>query len=192
LTEADSVPADGHERPAIHPDSISTFEHSFDSHAARDRLEPGATVITDDGFELIEGVIWFRNKNQLVSPNKPATTPYRALLPEHVDGLLVACAVSATNVAFSAIRMEPCFMANGHAAGVAAALARRTNRSLRRVDVGALQKELVKQGQVLVFFNDLATDDPDFSDIQLAAVAGGEQGFSAAPLRTAIRDGRAS
>lgn len=189
LTEADSVPAEGRERPEIHKDSICTFEHSFDSHAARDRLEPGATVMTDDGFELIEGVIWFRNKNQLVSPNKPATTPYRALLPEQVDGLLVACAVSATNVAFSAIRMEPCFMANGQAAGTAAALAIRTGAKPRAIDTGALQRELVKQGQVLVYFNDLPLDDPDFAAIQLAAVEGTAEKFSASAVRAAIREG---
>ena len=57
------------------------------------------------------------------------------MLPEGIEGLLVACgAVSATNVAFSAIRMEPAYMALGQAAGTAAALA---------VDHLAEQREVV-------------------------------------------------
>ncbi len=192
LTEADSIPAPGKARPPVHKDTISTFEHSFDSHAARDRLEPNATVFTEDGFELIEGVIWFRNKNLLVSPNKPATLPYRAMLPEVMDGLLVPCALSATNVAFSAIRMEPCFMANGHAAGVAAALAVRAGQAPRQVDAKALQRALIGQGQVVVYFDDLALDDPDFAAIQMAATEGAAETFAAAPVRAAIREGAAS
>jgi hypothetical protein len=83
-------------------------------------------------------------------------------------------------------------MANGHAAGVAAALAHRTGHDVRHIDVGALQQVLVAQGQVLVFFNDLPTDDPDFAAIQLAAVAGAEEGYSCAPLRAAVKEARAT
>lgn len=183
VTEHDSIPKAGAVRPAIHPDSIATFEHSFDSHACRDRLDPGATVVTDDGFELIEGVIWFRNKNQLVSPNKPATMPYRAMLPARIEGLLVPSALSATNVAFSAIRMEPAWMAAGNAAGVAAALAGRAGLPPRDVPIGTLQAELVAQGQVLAYFDDLRLDDPDFAPLQIFAVREGAPTFSAAATR---------
>lgn len=179
LTESDSIPTAGQVRPVIHRDSIATYEHSFDSHACRDRLEPGAVVRTDDGFELIEGVIWFRNKNQLVSPNRPATVPYGAILPRGLDGLLVPIALSATNVAFSSIRMEPVWMSTGHAAGVAAALAVRSGVQPRDIPIDRLQAELVAYGQVLAYFDDLQLEDPDFAAIQLQAVRHGAPTYSA-------------
>ncbi|MEI6972579.1 MAG: FAD-dependent oxidoreductase [bacterium] len=184
LTESDSVPLPGQVRPAIHRDAIGIYEHSFDSHACCDRLEPGAVVRADDGFELIEGVIWFRSRNQQFSPNRPATIPYRAILPERLDGLLVPSALSATNVAFSSIRMEPAWMATGHAAGVAAALAVRAGVPPRQVPIGPLQAELVAQRQVLVYFDDLRLDDPEFAAIQLHAVTHGAPTFAVASARS--------
>lgn len=171
ITEHDSSPPAGRERPHIHKDAIAIYEHGFDSHQCRTRGRPGATVTTSDGFELIEGVIWFRNGNKLKAPNRPATVPYRAIVPEKVDGLLVPSALSATNVAFSAIRMEPAFMALGQAAGAAAAQALAERIDVRRIDVRRLQETLAGQGQVLAYFKNLSLDDPDFAQVQLRAVA---------------------
>jgi glycine/D-amino acid oxidase-like deaminating enzyme len=73
--------------------------------------------------------------------------PYRALVPQKIDGLLVAgrC-VSATHEALSAIRvMAQCF-GMGQAAGTAAAVAVQTGVSPRRVDVRRLQETLVARG----------------------------------------------
>ncbi len=183
LVESDSIPVPGRARPDIHRDAIATYEHSFDSHACRDRLEPGAIVRTDDGFELIEGVIWFRNKNHLVSPNRPATIPYGAIVPREHDGLLVPMALSATNVAYSSIRMEPVWMSVGQAAGVAAAIAVEQGVQPRHVPIDQLQSTLVERHQVLVYFDDLQLEDDDFADIQRLAVRDGAPSFSAADLR---------
>jgi hypothetical protein len=169
LTEHDSMPEAGRQRPHIHKDTIAICEHSFDGHPCRTRSSPGAIAKTSDGFELLEGVIHFRNR--LKAPNRPATIPYRAIVPQKVDGLLVPAALSATHVAFSAVRMEPAWMATGQAAGMAAAQALSQNQIVRHVDVRQLQKNLVKQHQVLVYFNDLTLEDPDFEEIQLKAIA---------------------
>jgi ribulose 1,5-bisphosphate synthetase/thiazole synthase len=73
--------------------------------------------------------------------------PYRSLLPEKIDGLLVAgrC-ISATHVAASAGKSMGNCMATGHAAGVAAALAVRKNVQPREVDVAELQSALKADG----------------------------------------------
>ena len=73
--------------------------------------------------------------------------PYRALLPEKVDGLLTAgrC-ISATHVAAAAGKSMGNCMATGHAAGLAAAMAARSRILPREVDVRTLQEALRQDG----------------------------------------------
>jgi hypothetical protein len=73
--------------------------------------------------------------------------PYRALLPEQVDGLLVAgrC-ISATHVAASAGKSMGNCLATGHAAGLAAALSVRAGCTPRALPVAAVQQALRKDG----------------------------------------------
>jgi len=77
--------------------------------------------------------------------------PYRALLPEKVDGLLVAgrC-ISASHVAASAGKSMGNCMATGHAAGVAAALSTTQSKLPRELGVGEIQQHLSKDGVDLV------------------------------------------
>lgn len=168
VTEHDSIPGHGRKRPEIHKDTIGVYEHGFDSHPCRNRTGKGGMRTASDGYELIEGVIYFKSK--MKSLNRPASIPYRAIVPEVIDGLLVPAALSATSVAYSSIRMEPVWMSVGQAAGNAAALALRDKVTARKVDVGELQKALVKQGQVLCYFKDLSLEDPAFESIQLSAI----------------------
>jgi hypothetical protein len=73
--------------------------------------------------------------------------PYRSLLPKSVDGLLVAGrAISATHEAQSSTRVIPISMAQGQAAGTAAALAARKNVNPREVDIHELQELLIADG----------------------------------------------
>ncbi len=76
--------------------------------------------------------------------------PYRILVPETMNGLLVAgrC-VSATHEALGAIRVMPCAFALGQAAGAAAALASLSHVEPRNVDVRELQRTLISQDVVL-------------------------------------------
>ena len=76
--------------------------------------------------------------------------PYRCLVPKKIEQLLVAGRpVSATHEAAGAIREMPQCFAMGQAAGVAAALAVKTKKPPRRIDVRALQKKLLEQNVVL-------------------------------------------
>jgi FAD dependent oxidoreductase len=91
------------------------------------------------------------NEGYLSVPVPPYPIPYRCLTPrrEEADDLLVAVCVSASHVAFSSLRMEPTYMLLGHAAGLAAAQAARRGVAVQDVDVDALQRSLLDQGQVL-------------------------------------------
>ena len=76
--------------------------------------------------------------------------PYRSLLPQGIDNLIVAgrC-LSATHFAHGATRnMAPCIV-TGQAAGTAAALAARGNAPVAHLDVADLQKRLVADNAFL-------------------------------------------
>jgi hypothetical protein len=73
--------------------------------------------------------------------------PYRAMLPRNVGNLLVAGrAIGGDRVAHAATRNMACCTVAGQGAGVAAALSIRDDRALDRIDIGAVQAELVRQG----------------------------------------------
>ena len=118
--------------------------------------------------------------------NRPSSLPYRIIVPEKVDGLLVPVAMSGSHVAFTTLRMEPVWMATGHAAGVAAAQAIAGKTNVREIDIRQLQETLVNQGQVLAYFEGLSLDDPDFASIQLKAVEGDYPYYDVTELRLSL------
>lgn len=96
--------------------------------------------------------------------------PYRSLLPQGVDNMLVAgrC-LSATHHAFGSIRVMATAMAVGQGAGTAAALAVREGISSREVNVGEVRRLLLEQGQYLL---DAGLDDAVQEDLRLARASG--------------------
>ena len=98
------------------PDIITLADHAMDRHG-----EGGGCV------ELRE----------------PYGVPYRCLLPKGIDNLLVACrGASFSSIAASSCRLSRTMMALGHAAGVAAALAKENGATLRAVPAEALRETL--------------------------------------------------
>jgi hypothetical protein len=72
--------------------------------------------------------------------------PYRALLPQRVGNLLVAGrAIGGDRIAHAATRNMACCAVAGQGAGVAAALSVRLGQELTRLDLAAVQAELVRQ-----------------------------------------------
>ncbi len=103
------------------------------------------------------------------SRNHPAPIPYRALLPRDLEGILViGKAYSCTHDALSLARMQRDLMAMGGVAGLAAAQAARTGRSLSEIDVEQLQSELIDAG--------ILTRDDVESDRLEARVTGWQEG----------------
>jgi len=137
LTQNDAKPVFETGLPARQPDGISVVEFEFDSHAvlkydpAYPQLRPGYFFVFHDPFQI----------------------PYRVVVPKVVDGLLVPVACSTTHVAYSALRMEPVFMALGEACGIAATKAQQSGTTVREVDVKSVQREIVKRGGVILYEN---------------------------------------
>ncbi len=73
--------------------------------------------------------------------------PYRAILPRTIDGMLVVgLGMSADHDAVPAMRMQRDLQNVGYAAGLAASIAVKTERTPRSIDVRALQGMLVDAG----------------------------------------------
>lgn len=76
--------------------------------------------------------------------------PYRSLIPQNADGVVVAgrC-ISATREASGSTRCGAQCMATGHAAGTAAALSAAANQNPRKLNVSKLQSTLREQNAIL-------------------------------------------
>jgi hypothetical protein len=105
------------------------------------RLLQGEYVVTK------HDVISRRHFADSVARGRDYYTPYRALLPRGVDGLLVAGRhYSAEPEAQRISREIPPCIAMGEAAGVAAVVALEAGVEVRNVDVAAVQRRLRAQG----------------------------------------------
>ncbi len=142
FTQHDAMLAPGMERAIIHTDAIACGGYSMDSHATRKKEPTHDTTL--EGFFYLGPI------------TRPYQIPYRVMVPQQIDALLVPGAVSATHIGFGTLRMEPVWMAMGQAAGTAAHLARRLQIEPRNVPVNRLQSWLVEQGQILTAFSDIA------------------------------------
>ncbi len=114
-------------------------------NAARfpDAIGRAAAPIDFHGGESDETLSWLKTHDK---GNAAYQIPYRALLPQRPDNLLVAgrC-VSAEHLAAGSVRMMPACAVTGQAAGTAAALAARQHVTPRRLSVSDLQEVLAAQ-----------------------------------------------
>jgi hypothetical protein len=101
------------------------------------------------------------------------SVPLGALVPETVDGLVVADkAISVSNVANGTTRLQPVVLLTGQAAGALAALAARDGREPRAVPVREVQRALLGAGAFLLPYLDVSPTDPLFARIQRVGATG--------------------
>ena len=114
----------------------------------------------------------------------PFTIPLGALIPINTDGLVLSSkSIGTTHITNAAYRVHPVEWAIGEAGGHLAALAVSKGVDVRDVVTNEarrrqLQGQLARYGVPLFWFNDVATDDPDFEAIQVLAAAGIVRGDS--------------
>ncbi|MDJ0648591.1 MAG: FAD-dependent oxidoreductase [Xenococcaceae cyanobacterium MO_188.B19] len=100
----------------------------------------------------------------------PFTIPYDAIVPESLDGLLVAEKnISVSHIANGSTRLQPVVMNIGQAAGMAAALCIKSNCQPRELDIRSLQRALltdpIAPSAVIPLFN-LSPNHPQWLDWQ--------------------------
>lgn len=85
------------------------------------------------------------------APALPYQIPYRSLTPKQgeCENLLVPVCLSASHIAYCSLRMEPVYMALGHASGLAAVMAIKGDQPVQRIDIRALRQKLTEQKAVL-------------------------------------------
>lgn len=110
-----------------YPDTITVARSNFDTH----------------GF-TIHPVFLIRQPDLL---DIDVDVPYRALLPRGLDGILVTgLGVSAHRDAMPVIRMQANIQNQGYAMGLAATMLAKDNLPTRKLDIKALQKQLITVG----------------------------------------------
>lgn len=174
FTELDNRVAPGLARTPIYPDSIAITDWSMDSHACTAETRPQYP---------------FDGKLILTEESRPAQIPYRAILPQGVDNLLVPVCLSATHVAWGSVRLEPVWMHVGESAGYAAALAIREGIAPAAIDSDKLVRTLASRGVMVAFFNDfdMKTSDPWVPAVQYFGTKGFFAGYDARPERPLTR-----
>lgn len=118
-------------------DSVAMGSFVIDCHIVQRILAADGTVRDEGSFQD--------------APVIPYQIPFRCLTPKRGEctNLLVPVCLSASHIAYCSLRMEPVYMALGHASGLAATMAIRSGRSVQDIDVPALSRKLLDQKAVL-------------------------------------------
>ena len=167
FTEHDATLAPGLDRAPIHHDSIGATEWALDSHECHWDTIGGSSR---------EGKIL------MTELTRPGQVPYRCLLPQEIDNLLVPGCCSASHVGWGTIRVEPTMVPIGEAAGRAAAQASAAGVPAAAVDVSGLQRALVESGAMITFLNDANPGDGEWVPVlQILGVYGFLPSYDAHP-----------
>ena len=155
FTAKDALPVSIGGRPPVHASSITASHYALDSHAVRKREEGRVHL---DGF--------------LSYPSAVYTVPYGVIVPKDVDNLLLPVPVSGSHIGFSTLRMEPCWMALGEAAGIASAIAIDKQVKMKNVPFELLQEHLLDNKATLLYYKDVEYTSPHFKLVQTLGLKG--------------------
>ena len=116
------------------PDEIGRNSYNVDVHASQEEMEKfGKDTLYKNNYQYDRG--------------ESHGIPLRSLIVKGVDNLLVAGrTISSDHLMMASIRVMPCCMVTGEAAGLTAALASKQNSGLRKVDSNDVRAILFKRG----------------------------------------------
>jgi arylsulfatase A-like enzyme len=168
FTEYDATLAAGLPHAPIHADGIAVTEWYLDTHACT--------------FERVQGSL-DEGKMMLHSLTFPGQAPYRCLLSEEIDNLLVPVCLSSTHVAWGTIRLEPTWMNVAESAAYAAAMAVKRDQTPAEVDPGELLRMLAERRVMISFFNDvdLGSEQPWVPAVEYLGTKGFFRNYDARP-----------
>ena len=155
FTAHDALPVSIGSRPPIHQQSITASHYALDSHAVRKREEGRIHL---DGF--------------LSYPTAVYTVPFGVMVSKSVDNLLLPVPVSGSHIGFSTLRMEPCWMAIGQAAGITASISIQDKVKVQNVNIQKLQDYLIDQNATLIYYKDVNVSSEDFRMVQYMGLKG--------------------
>lgn len=162
FTAADATVVNTGGRPPVHASSLTASHYGIDSHATRKREKDRHTL---EGF--------------LSYGTAPYTVPYGVIVPPNVTNLLAPVPASATHLGLATLRMEPCWMALGQAAGVAAVVSIETQTAAQDIAIKKVQDELISQRSILIYYKDVNADHPRFRALQFLGLQGYIPGWEA-------------
>lgn len=145
-------------RPPRHADAIAIGDWAIESRRCSDEV--------DAATGSYDGALFPR------ALRAPYQVPFGCLTPQGVDNLLVTTTISATHIAFCALRVEAVWTQTGAAAGIAAHLAARTGAPVSDTPVEAIQSRMLREKYKLTYLSDVETSHPDFVGMQWLALRG--------------------
>lgn len=171
--QQDSEHAPGDARAKLFTDSIAMGDYGNNCHG------------TSHEGPQIGG----KHGGELYNPVPPYQIPYASLVPKAAEctNLLVPVALSSSHVGFCALRLEPIWMSLGQAAGHAAALAAKSDRSVQDVSIPELQTRLWADHSATIYVADVLPGHPLFTAVQWWGTAGGLHHLNPMPAKPGQR-----
>ena len=122
------------QRPSGRSDIVAYGSYGLDSHSVRRIVvqdEEGRPVVKNEG-------------NLNVHVESPYPISYACLVPkpEECSNLLVPVCLSSSHIAYSSLRVEPCFMVLGQVAGLAAVFSLDSHCPVQEVDAARIRHSL--------------------------------------------------
>ncbi len=152
LTENDLADSYNISGPRLYRQGIAVGNYPLDHHHKKN-----PAGITEAGYYKIP----------------PFTIPYGSLVPEKVDGLLVAeKSISVSHMVNGSSRLQPIVLCIGQAAGAAAAMAVVKRIPPRRINIRQLQDQLLRSGAYIYPVVDMLPQDSFFTSMQHACAMG--------------------
>lgn len=118
------------------PDAIGCGGYPIDSHHVINYNRDNLHIVPPPG-------------NKQVKVHKGYQIPYRIMVPQKVDRLLVSLCVSSSHLGYCTLRMEPEYIKMGQAAGVGAFLTIKDGVSPSDINIGELQSILRDAGAII-------------------------------------------